>query len=117
MDEVRVLVVDDHAGFRELMQVTVALEPGVVEVKTASHGREAIELCETLEPDVVFVDSLLPEMTVDEITLKIKEMHPKARVVSLSAQPDWEPEFADDKIAKGGSGFLEEVCRVLELDD
>jgi two-component system response regulator YesN len=110
-------VIDDHKGFRELMQVTVSLEPSVAEVRTASHGREALEVCATFEPDVVFVDSLLPEMTGDEITLRIKEMHPKARVISLSGQMEWEPEFADAKIAKAGAGFLDEVSRVLDLGD
>ena len=113
MDEVRVLVVDDHEGFRDLMEITVSLEPGVIEVRTASHGREALELCQTFEPDVVFVDSLLPEMTGDEVSLRIKQLHPNVRVISLSGQSEWEPEFADDKITKGGTGFLEEVTRVL----
>lgn len=117
MDHVRVLVVDDHQGFRDLMQITVSLEPGVVEVRTASHGREALEVCETFEPDVVFVDSLLPEMTGDEITLRIKQLHPNARVISLSGQMDWEPEFTDEKIAKGGTGFLEEISRALGQED
>jgi two-component system response regulator YesN len=115
-DQVRVLVVDDHEGFRDLMEITVSLEPGVVEVKTASHGREALELCQTFEPDVVFVDSLLPEMTGDEVSLRIKQLHPKARVISLSGQSEWEPEFADDKITKGGTGFLEEITRALGSD-
>lgn len=117
MDQVRVLVVDDHKGFRELMEVTVSLEPGVAEVRTASHGREALEMCKTFEPDVVFIDSLLPEMTGDEITVRIKELHPHARVISLSGQSEWESEFADAKIAKGATGFLDEVSRVLDLSD
>ncbi|TME04803.1 MAG: response regulator [Chloroflexi bacterium] len=60
-DGIRVLVVDDEPANRTLL--TKALEPAGFTVFPASGGREAIELAKSLQPDLVLLDLMMPEVT------------------------------------------------------
>ncbi len=60
-DSIRVLVVDDEAANRTLL--TKALEPAGFTVFPASGGREAIELAKSMQPDLVLLDLMMPEVT------------------------------------------------------
>ena len=60
-DRIRVLVVDDEPANRTLL--TKALEPAGFTVFPASGGREAIELAKSLQPDLVLLDLMMPEVT------------------------------------------------------
>ena len=53
-------------------------------VGEASNGREAVDLVERLEPDVVVMDVSMPVMNGDEATRRIKEDLPHIRIVALS---------------------------------
>ena len=63
MDRVlRVLVVDDSAYVRKVVREILSRSPFVEVVGTARDGREALELVEQLEPDVVTCDLIMPEL-------------------------------------------------------
>ena len=58
---IRVLIVDDHAMVRKGLTAFLKNEPGLELVGEARDGREAIECCEQLQPDVVLMDLIMPE--------------------------------------------------------
>jgi two-component system chemotaxis response regulator CheB len=63
MDRVlRVLVVDDSAYVRKVVREILSRSPFVEVVGTARDGREALDLVEQLEPDVVTCDLIMPEL-------------------------------------------------------
>lgn len=63
MASVRVLMVEDSATIRGRLQDILASDPDVELVGMAGDGKTAIELCETLRPDVVTMDMMLPVMS------------------------------------------------------
>lgn len=63
MDRVlRVIVVDDSAYVRKVVREILSRSPFVEVVGTARDGREALDLVEQLEPDVVTCDLIMPEL-------------------------------------------------------
>jgi two-component system, NarL family, response regulator DegU len=106
----RVLVVDDDQSFQQLMEVTLLLEPAVSDVKLAGDGPEAIEVCREFQPDLVFVDSLLPQMTGDEVSEQLRRDFPDVRIVSLSGVQD---NAGPNERLEKSSATVEDVRRVV----
>ncbi len=80
----RVLLADDHEIVRQGLISVLGEEQGIEIVGQASNGREAVELAERLEPDVVVMDVSMPVMTGEEATRQIKRRRPQTRVIALS---------------------------------
>ena len=55
-DQIRVLIVDDHAVVREGLRTFLELQDGIAVVGEAPDGVEAVELAVRLEPDVILID-------------------------------------------------------------
>src|ERR1700755_3383307 len=63
MDRVlKVLVVDDSAYVRKVVKQMLSRSPFLEVVGTARDGREALEMVEQLEPDVITCDLIMPEL-------------------------------------------------------
>ncbi len=82
---VRVLVVDDHAIVRKGISALLATEPNLQVVGEASNGREAVALAETLRPDVVLMDIVMPEMDGLEAIQNIIAKEPEVRILVLTS--------------------------------
>ena len=63
MAKIRVLVVEDSLTVRKYLVDVLGADPGFEVVGEAEDGKRAIELCETLRPDVISMDMMLPVMT------------------------------------------------------
>jgi len=100
---VRVLVVDDNAGFRE--SLLALLDAGDLEViGEAGSGPEALEILSKAEPDVVLMDVRMPGMDGIETTRRLKEAHPALGVVALSGHED--QDIVRDMLVAGASGYV-----------
>ena len=84
MNTIRVLLVDDHAGFRSSLASFLMKQRGVVIVGEAENGDEAIERAERLQPDLILMDLNMPGRSGFEATQEIKRRSPRTRVVILS---------------------------------
>jgi CheY-like chemotaxis protein/anti-anti-sigma regulatory factor len=80
----RVVLADDHQVVRQGLASLLSEEPGIEVVGQASDGREAVDLVEYLEPDVVVMDVSMPVMSGNEATRRIKQDLPRTRIVALS---------------------------------
>lgn len=80
----RVLLVDDHEIVRQGLASLLRETPEIVVVGAAANGREAIDLTNSLHPDVVIMDVSMPLMSGDEATRQIKTYLPGTRVIALS---------------------------------
>lgn len=86
LKSLRVLVVDDDALICDVIQDELEMIGHTV-VGRASDGRQAVELVESLDPDVVLMDVSMPEMDGLEAVQVLQERHPKP-VVLLTAHED-----------------------------
>lgn len=80
----RVLLVDDHVIVREGLRMVLAARPEIQVIGEAGDGREALELVEALQPDVVVMDIAMPNLNGLEATRQIKRRFPDTKVVILT---------------------------------
>lgn len=59
---IRVLIVDDHEIVRRSIMAMLAQEPDMMVVGAAENGREAVELAQATNPDVIIMDVSMPEL-------------------------------------------------------
>ena len=99
-----VLIADDHPvvreGVRRILQGAVEVEV----VGEAGRGDDAIEAARRLKPDVVVLDIAMPGPDFLEVLSGLRAVHPGAKVLILSAQP--EEEFAVRALRGGATGYL-----------
>ncbi len=71
----KLLIVDDEAHIRMLIEQTLEdLEDDGVELLFAENGEEALELIKKEEPDLVFLDVMMPKMNGMEVCQKVKKV-------------------------------------------
>jgi len=104
MSAVRVLIVDDHAIVRDGIRALLAPVEDIVVVGEAGGGREAIELAQSLSPDVIVMDIAMPDLGGLEATLAIRKLRPEARVIVLSQYGD--AEYVRRFLRAGASGYV-----------
>lgn len=82
---VRVLVVDDHAIVRKGIRALLATEQSIQVVGEAANGSEAVVLAQSLRPDVILMDIVMPEMDGLEAIRRITEQQPEIRILVLTS--------------------------------
>lgn len=100
----RLLIADDHALLRAGTRAVLEREPDLEVVGEAADGREALELCRSLRPDLVLMDVSMPGMDGISATRAIKAESPKIGVLILTAHNDHD--LLLDAIRAGAAGFV-----------
>ena len=90
MDKIKILIVDDHPMMREALQTAFEGEDDLEMIGEAPDAIKALKMLETLKPDVILMDMLLPEMSGLEAIEKIVEADPQAKILVLSSMEDEE---------------------------
>lgn len=88
VDKIRVLIVDDVAETRENIRKLLQFESDIEVVAAARTGKEAIQLTQEVNPDVVLMDINMPDMDGIAATEEIRKKMPFVQVVVLSVQGD-----------------------------
>lgn len=100
----RILLVEDDIEFRSsLVEVLVAAYPHV-SVLEAGSGREALEVFKAAPPDLVFMDIGLPDTGGLDLTRRVREIDPDARVIILTGHNL--PEYRRAAETAGASGYV-----------
>ncbi len=84
MSKIRILIADDHMLMRMGITALVNSTKDMTIIGEAKNGRQAVELADSLKPDVIIMDLMMPEMLGSEATRLIHEAHPEIRTVILT---------------------------------
>jgi DNA-binding NarL/FixJ family response regulator len=100
----KLLIVDDHAIFREGLRTLLDLEDDLSVIAEAGDGQEALRMLDREQPDIVLLDLELPDMVGSELCRRIRRTHPDVRVLILSAYDDDQEVTA--ALIHGASGYV-----------
>jgi NarL family two-component system response regulator LiaR len=101
---IRVIIVDDHAMLRKGLRFFLTSFADLELVGEASSGREAIDLCGQLEPDVVLMDMVMADMDGAAATQIIREQNPSVQVLALTSFQ--EKDLIERALQAGAIGYL-----------
>jgi DNA-binding NarL/FixJ family response regulator len=104
MQMIKLVIVDDHALFREGLASIIQVEPDIEVSGLAGTVQEAVEVVRQLKPDLVLMDYSLPDGTGADATRMVLEEHPDCKVIFLTMSDDDEDLFA--AIRSGAKGYL-----------
>jgi NarL family two-component system response regulator LiaR len=109
------MLVDDHAVVRSGLKAFLMVFDDMQLVGEASSGQEAVHMIERVQPDVVLMDLIMPDMDGAATTRSIRTRWPKIQVVALTS-------FREDELVKsalqaGAIGYLLKNVGADELAD
>ena len=111
--KIRVLIVDDHAVVRQGLRDFIDLQDDMTVIGEGADGIAAVALSGELQPDVVLLDLVMPQMDGVEATRQILQVCPMAHVLILTSFGE------DDKvfpaIRAGAQGYLLKDIHPAEL--
>lgn len=81
---IKVLVVDDHAIIRKGIGAMLAIVPDIELVGEAENGWQAVDKAIALQPDVILMDLVMPEVDGIEAIRRIKTQYPPACILVLT---------------------------------
>src|SRR5229473_1479832 len=82
---IRLLIVDDHAMVRRGLAIFLRAYDDLELVGEAASGVEALRLCAQLQPDVVLMDLVMPEMDGTVAIQAIRQAHPQIQIIALTS--------------------------------
>lgn len=88
MNEIRIVLADDHTLVRQGLRLMLEREPGLKVVAEASNGREALEAVDASLPRVIILDLAMPTLNGIEAARQIHLKHPSIAIVVLSMHSD-----------------------------
>jgi len=113
MSKIKVLVVDDHAMFRQGICALLRSYEDLEVVGEAEQGREAIEKVRELSPQVVLMDIAMPIMGGLEATRRIQKEAPNTKVLVLTQYDD--SEYVLSLVRSGARGYISKTATASEL--
>lgn len=114
MEQIKVLIVDDEYLIRNLIRKRINWEEqGMTIVGEASDAHEALNMVDTLRPDIVFTDICMPFIDGIEFSRMVTEKHPAIKIVIITGHDEFE--FARRSIKLGIADFILKPIHAAEL--
>ncbi len=104
MQEISVIIVDDHHVMREALSNLLSMEQGIYVVGEAKDGDEAIKMTKYLKPDVVIMDITMPVLNGEDALRIIKRSMPETKVLILTMHNS--KQSVCRALKEGASGYL-----------
>lgn len=105
MENLSVIIIDDHQLFREGLKLLLSNIPGVGEIKEASNGKEFLSLLtERNIPDIVFMDIDMPELNGIDASREAISKYSDLKIIALSMYSD--EDYYTQMIEAGAKGFI-----------
>ena len=113
MNQITVLIADDHALFREGLHMLLEREEDLQVVGEATDGKQALSMTEALQPDILLLDIRMPEINGLEALPKIRAKSPGTKVLILSGYP--EDDFIVEALQLGAKGYLSKTLTRADI--
>jgi NarL family two-component system response regulator LiaR len=112
--KIRVMIVDDHAVVRSGLGAFLMSIPDLDLIGEAENGEQAVARARLLQPEVILMDLLMPEMDGVTATRLIKEYNPSIQIIALTSFPD--DELVQNVLKAGAIGYLMKNISARELE-
>jgi NarL family two-component system response regulator LiaR len=99
-----IVIADDHPLYRDALRQLLDEHAEQGAVAEAENGREAVELCRRIQPELVLMDVRMPIMDGIAATREIKRELPLTIVLMLTALED--PELLSEALRAGAAGYV-----------
>lgn len=109
----RVVIVEDQTIFRELLAEVLEADPRMSIVAQFSDGREALRGCQELNPDLVILDVVLPDISGLDVLNRLLAWRRNLPVVMVTAHA--RPALVRDSVKAGARGFVTKSTPLSEL--
>ena len=109
---IRVMIVDDHDMVRRGLASFLKIKADLELIGEARNGREAVRLCEQIQPDVILMDLVMPEMDGTATTRVIRERWPQVQIIALTSFQ--EKELVREVLQAGAISYL---LKNVSVDD
>jgi NarL family two-component system response regulator LiaR len=101
---IRVMLVDDHLMVRQGLATFLKVYDDLELAGEAANGQAAVQLCARLQPDVVLMDMVMPEMDGATATRHIRQQNPNVQVLALTSFK--EEKLVQNALQAGAIGYL-----------
>lgn len=102
--QITVLIADDNQLMRKTLWLLISTMKEVKLAGEATNGKEAIELAESLSPDIILMDINMSPVNGFEATRKILKKNPDIKIIGVSLHT--EPSYAKNIIQLGAKGYV-----------
>lgn len=109
---IRVMIVDDHAVVRSGLTAFLMVYDDMELVGEAEGGEEAVDQCEKLQPDVVLMDLVMPDVDGATATRAIRQRWPRVQVIALTS-------FREEELVQGAlqAGAISYLLKNVSADE
>lgn len=101
---IRVLIADDQKLIRDSMSLLLSMREGIEVVGTAEDGFKAVEMVETLKPDIALMDARMPGMDGLEASSAIRKSGVDCKIIILTTFND--DEYISKAVKNGVDGYI-----------
>jgi CheY-like chemotaxis protein len=114
VDRPLVMIVDDHDDTREMLRY--AIEMNGYRVIEAANGEQAVQLAEGSLPNLILMDTSLPEVDGYTATQRIRQVQGARQLTIIFLSGHAEPQSREMALAAGGDGYFVKPVRLEELE-
>lgn len=109
---IRVMIVDDHAMVRRGLATILKVFDDLLLIGEAENGAEAIKLCGEVQPDVILMDMVMPDMDGATTTRVIRQQFPQVQIIALTS-------FKEGNLVKNAleAGAIAYLLKDVSADD
>ncbi|MEZ4617525.1 MAG: response regulator transcription factor [Caldilineaceae bacterium] len=109
----KVIIVDDHHAVRNALSTVILTNDDMELAGVAVNGKQAVQLCQEVQPDIVLMDIRMPQMDGIKATQTILAKQPHIIICALTSF--LEPELIQGMMQAGASGYLLKDLSAEEL--
>ncbi len=103
-DVIRVVVVDDHEVVRKGLTACLSVQEDMRIVGEACDGSQVLELCKRVQPQVVLMDLVMPEVGGIEAIRELRLNDPQIKIIALTSFQ--EPDLVKEALREGAISYL-----------
>jgi NarL family two-component system response regulator LiaR len=103
-ERIRLMIVDDHRMVRDGLKVFLSVCDDLEVVAEAEDGEQAVALCAHVQPDVILMDIVMPNVDGPTATARIRQAFPQVQVLALTSF--LEEDLVRRAIQAGATGYL-----------